>query len=133
MKSDKPKRFSSTVWGIMIVVSAFTVLNFASMNVSAEYHDTDWEITDHQWRENVNITLDDCNLIIKNGGTLTFNNSVILEIVNPQADPNKNGITIEVGGIFEINSPSGNTKIKSSTGNEERTYPFLNSGTIDFL
>jgi parallel beta-helix repeat protein len=102
------------------------------MNVLAdEYHDTDWEITDHQWRENTNITLDECNLVIKNGGILTFNNSVVLKILCP--NPGDYGVIIESGGKFEINCNNGNTKITYGSVDPEDTYTFTNSGTVDFL
>ncbi len=128
----KSRRLTSVVMSFLIIFSALTAMNFTSMNVLAEYHDEDWEITDHQWRENVNITLDECNLVIKYGGTLTFNNSVNLSIINP-APPTRYGITIEAGGKFEINSNSANTKIISGSTPVSRTYSFTNSGTIDFL
>ena len=129
--TGKPRKVSSFVIGMLIIFSGLTAMNFISVSVLAEYHSSDWEITDHQWRENVNITLDECDIIIKNGGTLTFNNSVILDIICP--NPGDYGITIESGGKFEINSNNANTKIMPDTLNPTRTYHFQNSGTIDFL
>ena len=134
MGSQKPRRFTSTVLAVMIVFSALTVLNFTSMNVLA----TDYEIYSDLiidraiWNESDTITLNECNLIIENGGILTYNNSVNLIIKNDYAG--HYGITIEAGGQFIINSPSGNTKIVNDViSNPSRTYSFTNSGTIDFL
>jgi hypothetical protein len=133
MASEKPGKLSSAVVGMLIFASALAVINFASTNVLAdEDHYTDWIITNYQWRENTTITLHECNLIIQNGGTLVFNNSVTLSIINP-APPTRYGIVIDAGGQFIVNSSTGNTKIISGSIPVTRTYPFLNSGTIDFL
>ena len=131
MRYNKKRKLSSLVIGMLIIFSGLSAMNLISTSVLAEYHSSDWEITDHQWRENVNITLDECDLIIKNGGTLTFNNSVILDIVCP--NPGDYGISIEAGGKFEINSNSANTVITYGSASYEDSYHFQNSGTIDFL
>lgn len=131
MENNMPRKVSGTVLGMMVVLSAFTFVNFASVNVLAEYHDTDWIITDQQWRENVDITLFKCNLVIKNGGTLTFNNSVNLTIVNDNSG--EYGILIEDGGEFIVNSDSKDVSFESDSITFDITYHFLNNGTIDFL
>ena len=65
--------------------------------------------------------------------TLKLNEYVTFVIENPN-EPGEYGINIEVGSQFIINNPSKTTTIM--TPNNEfkyNTYPFLNSGTVDFL
>jgi len=133
MKSDKPKRYTSLVMTVFIIFSAFAVLNITSINVSATDYNlySDLIIDRAIWNESDTITLHECNLIIEDGGILTYNDSVELVIISDY--PGHYGIIIESGGQFIINSASGNTVIKSDPDYKYRTYPFLNSGTIDFL
>ena len=133
MKFNRSRRFSSTTMAVFIIFSTFAVMNFTSMNVSATDYDeySNLVIDRAIWNESDTITLHECNLIIEDGGILTYNDSVVLEIISD--NPGDNGIIIEPGGKFIINSASGNTIIKSETGNEWKSYTFTNSGTIDFL
>ena len=71
-------------------------------------------------------------LSIENTSTLILNEHVTLVMVNPN-EPGEFGIDIREGGTFRINSPSRSTTIQSSSSAWEYTYPFLNSGTVDFL
>ncbi len=81
------------------------------------------------------ITVKEGDLIIQSGATLQLNDSVTFVIENtfPEWYTNKHGINIESGGKFLINSPSRSTVIQSSSGAIFATYPFLNSGVVDFL
>ena len=145
----KSRRLTSGVMSILIVFSAFAVLNITSINARAAYDETIlWP--DGKTIENQTLTYPSTgknsalirmykdttggDLIIKNNGTLIFNDNVTFQIENP-ASPNDHdyGITIEAGGEFIIASSLGNVTIKSDPANPTRTYPFLNSGTIDFL
>ena len=68
------------------------------------------------------------------GGILKLNEYVTLVMIQDVAWPNPiYGIDINAGGKFIINSPSRSTNIQSSSGALFNTYPFLNSGTVDFL
>jgi hypothetical protein len=69
-------------------------------------------------------------LTIESGYTLTFNDSVTFQILCPEAGDY--GIIIEPNGEFRINSSLGDTEIVSNPAAEEKTYTFLNSGTLDF-
>jgi len=133
MGEKRPRKISGMIMGMFIIFSTLAVMNFASTNARADWNtDQDWVIeNEHVWNESVNITLTRCNLIIKSGGILTFNNSVLLEII---CDENgEYGITIEPNGTFEINSSSANTVITYGSSPTAYSYSFLNSGTIDFL
>ena len=135
MSSEKPRRFSGIVIGLMMLASSLVVLNFGSINVCA----TDpppWDpgrnVTGIEWYENCNITMLHGNLIIEAGGTLVFNNSVNFNIVCGYSG--QYGIIIKSGGEFVVNSPSANTIITyGSSYPNIFTYKFENSGTIDFL
>ena len=71
------------------------------------------------------------NLVIEDGGTLIFNDGVTFIIENTIAG--EFGIQIDPSASFVISSPSRTTTIQSSSGSPTYTYPFLNSGTVDFL
>ncbi len=131
--NKKPKKkFSSFVIGMFIIFSALAVMNITTMIVRAETWNGGLTIENETvWRENCNITMQNGDLLIKNNGTLVFNNSVNFTILCSYAG--EYGITIESGGKFIINSSSANTKIVSDPDNKDRTYPFTNSGTIDLL
>jgi len=132
MKSDKPKRFSSTVLGMFILLSAFTALNFASMNVLAdEFWNNGHTVSGTEWYENCVITMEDGNLTIPNGTSLIFGNAVTFEIICGYSG--QYGINIEDTGTFIINSTNSDTTITYGSSPGIYTYPFLNSGTIDFL
>lgn len=135
MGDQKPKRLTSIVLGLLIVFSVLSAVNIVSMNVLAA-DPPPWNggrtiENKTEWYENCNITMFDGNLVIKNNGTLVFNDSVTFEILCDEAGDY--GIQIESGGEFKIDSSSANTKIMSDEDNPDRTYSFLNSGTIDFL
>ena len=133
MAKETSRKYSSVVMVIGILISALGVMNIASMNVLAT--DIPWNnghtVSGTEWYENCIITMQGGNLLIQDGGTLVFNDSVIFKIVCD--NPGEYGIIIESNGTFIVNSSSANTEIISDPTAEENTYPFLNSGTIDFL
>ena len=81
----------------------------------------------------INVTMG--NLIIEYGGLLQLNDSVTLVIENLLAAPHAYGINIESGGKFVVNSLLRTTQIQTPSSFPQRTftYPFLNSGVVDFL
>ncbi len=133
METQKPRRLTSTVLSLMLVLSVLAVMNFTSMNALAD--DVPWNnghtVSGTEWYENCNITMQGGDLTIPNGTTLVFNDSVTFKIICPEAGDW--GITIESGGKFDINSTSANTIITYGSVDPLDTYFFLNSGTIDFL
>jgi hypothetical protein len=144
MGDKKPrKRVSSLIMSALILLSALAIINFASTNVRAsgiEYFNWNGDLyitTDdtfpHSGNDSAVINITDGNLIICDSVTLTFNDNVTLEFRNPYGVAGDYGILVNSTATFNINSPSGNSIIKSQTGYEYITYSFLNSGTIDFL
>jgi hypothetical protein len=76
------------------------------------------------------------NLIIEDGGLLQLNDSVTLVMNKETTWPTPiYGISIDPGAKFVIDSPLRTTTIQTPSTPIERyrTYPFLNSGTVDFL
>ncbi|MFH0815397.1 MAG: right-handed parallel beta-helix repeat-containing protein [Methanobacteriota archaeon] len=77
------------------------------------------------------------NLVIQSGGTLIFNDNVTFVIEQPTGPggwpTTKNEITIQSGASFIIDSPLRTTTIQSPSLDPYYTYPFLNSGVVDFL
>ncbi|MCK4266776.1 MAG: right-handed parallel beta-helix repeat-containing protein, partial [Thermoplasmata archaeon] len=143
MGNQKPRRLTSTVLGLLIVFSVLSVMNFTSMNVLAYDETIPWNngytvnATAQKWfptpgNSSCLIIMQNGNLTIESGYTLTFNDSVTFQVINP-APPTRYGIIIEPNGEFRINSSLGDTEIVSDPGNKERTYHFTNSGTLDFL
>ena len=133
-KSQKPrKKLSGWFITVCLIFAIFTVMNFTSMNaLAADYYWTGGHtISGTEWYESDTITMQDGDLTIQNGGELRFNDSVTFEIICDYAG--QYGIIIESGGKFIIDSPSANTEIVSDPANQNYTYSFTNSGTIDFL
>ncbi len=145
MKFQKPqKKFSSLAIGMFIIFSAFTVLNLTTMNALAYDETIPWnngytvnataqKSFPTTGKNSSLIIMQNGNLTIESGYTLTFNDSVTFRIINPSLTPHKYGIIIEPGAKFKIDSPLGDTEIVSDPADKTKTYHFTNSGTIDFL
>ncbi len=142
-ESRKSRKISSTVLGLLIVFSVLSVMNFASMNARAAFDETiTWDVdtyikTDTTYpstgKNSTQIILDEADLYICDGVTLTFNDNVSLEIKNSAGVAGDYGIQINATAKFVVNSGISNTTIKTHTDTPTRTYSFTNSGTIDFL
>ena len=93
----KYRRFTSTVIGILIIFTAFTVMNTTNMNVLAGGNGVHNWYGDVYIQENKTypeagndsaiITLWDGDLIICDGYTLTLNDNVTLRMYNTDEDP----------------------------------------------
>jgi hypothetical protein len=141
MAKENSRRFTSLVMTALFIFSAMAVMNFASTNVRAADETIWWDYgytvnaTADKWfprpgYDSCTIIMRWGNLTIESGYTLTFNDSVTFEIWNN--NPGDHGIDIENNGMFIVDSSSADTSIKSDTSNPDKTYWFLNSGTLDF-
>jgi len=73
------------------------------------------------------------DLVIESGAKLQLNASVTLVMLQQELPTIRHDITIESGARFIIESPSRNTTItKSASDPASYTYPFHNSGTVEF-
>jgi parallel beta-helix repeat protein len=143
METKKPRRLTSSVLSLMLVLSVLAVMNFTSMNVRAsgpQY--IDWngdkyitanDTFPYVGYDSAVINLTDGDLIICDGIILTFNDDVSLRLINSAGLPGDYGIQVNSTATFNIVSSGGNCEIKSGSAYPARTYSFLNSGTIDFL
>ncbi len=141
-QTEKSRRLTSTVLGVMLVFSVLTALNFTSMNVRAAFDEVHlWSgdqyiIADdtfpHSGNNSALIRITDGNLVICDGVTWTFNDNVQfeMEITGLSGD---RGIQINNTATFKIDSSSSNTTLTTYVLTNSTTYRFTNSGTIDFL
>jgi len=133
MNCKQKYKVVSLAVGLLIMFSSLTVMSLITITVVAA-DPQDWDpgytVSGTETFQNCNITMLNGYLIIGSGDTLVFNDGVNFTVECD--DANDWGIIIESGGIFEINSPSANTIITYGSADEQDTYYFNNSGTVDF-